>query len=579
MIRVNNGLSSFASMRNEGWYYVDKTGFLLDFLENHDTVSLFTRPRRFGKSLFLSMLRSFFDINQEAQARETEVASGNIFEGLKISENRELCSRWMHRYPVLHISFKDFHGLDFATALSRFVNVVNSSCPPLESVLASKQRMDRLNGYDRDCLHRIFSKNMDRTSMESVLTDISRILYKAFDARVIVLIDEYDVPLKYACEYGYYDEMSDFIQILLSSSLKDSPYLKFAVLTGCLGVVSESLFTGLNNCTCFDINARRYSNTFGFTQGEVDVLLEKANLQRYGELVRKWYCGYRFGETRQLYCPWDVMQYVRSVTFQDPKNVSPKSYWVNTSSDEIFLRLLDGPGQRKETERLLAGESIRCSLATTVTYRTLLEEPRALWTLLQATGYLTMAGGSVDEANRAWLTIPNLAVREAFLSVVDAWTRRKVAGKNWDSFFAAFWKADGDAVCLELEKWFLTSIRYFHAGEDVHHAVLQTIFSLRCAVRSHKARGDGRPDFTAIEYGGKGNAAVLALGYAGSSASLEKEAQKALERIKDSVYEEELCGCRTIVLCGLAFCGRSCAAKMEKVTDSQVKHTPCGATR
>ena len=422
------GIDIFEKMDREEFYYVDKTGMIEDLIQNRSEVNLFTRPRRFGKSLNMSMMKAFFEIG----------ASPALFKGLKISERKELCEKYMGQFPVISISLKSVEGLDFEAAKKALKDILGEEAGRFYFLTqSSKLTKEEIESYK--ALLRVGETGdflMSDTAMEKALLRLSLLLHKHYDKQVILLIDEYDVPLDKAFQYGYYDEMVSLLRNMFGNALKTNPNLYFAVLTGCLRISKESIFTGLNNLKVLTLTDVRFDEYFGFTDTEVKGMLEYYGLSGHYAEVKEWYDGYRFGNV-EVYCPWDVINYC-DLLKADP-NALPQDYWSNTSGNAMVRRFIDKADTRTrdEIERLIAGDEILKEIHQELTYNELDSSIENLWSVLFTTGYLTQRG---QEGKKYRLAIPNNEIRELFISQIREWFRdvSRKDGETLNQFCEAF---------------------------------------------------------------------------------------------------------------------------------------------
>ena len=401
-LKLPVGIESFEEIRKEGFYYIDKTGLIEQLLNQWGKVNLFTRPRRFGKTLNMSMLRYFFEIGTDKA----------LFEGLYISRNEELCEEYLGKYPVVFISLKNVDGLTFEDAKYQLVELIGIEAERFHFLLKS----DRLTENEKSRYRALIDLRdghytMDSGIVASSLQTLSQLLYKHYGQKTIILIDEYDVPLDKAFQHGYYKEMVATIRTLFGKALKTNEALQFAVLTGCLRVSKESIFTGLNNFKVLSITDARFDEQFGFTEGEVETLLKAYHLESHLGETKNWYDGYHFGDA-DIYCPWDVINHVDRLCGEP--NAEPQSYWINTSGNDLVKRFVDKADKttRDEIERLVAGETIEKSVRLELTYDEIDNSIDNLWSVLFTTGYLTQEGK--PERGVCRLKIPNEEVREVF---------------------------------------------------------------------------------------------------------------------------------------------------------------------
>ena len=433
------GIENFAEIRSAGFYYVDKTGLIRDLLNAWGKVNLFTRPRRFGKSLNMSMFKNFFEIGCDR----------TLFEGLSISENPSLCEEYMGKFPVISISLKGVNGTDYATARSLLCSVIGNEALRFQFLSDAAELTDREKQQYEQLI------NVDTTGTESfvmpdsVLMDslktLSTLLEKHYRKKVIILIDEYDVPLAKANEQGYYNEIILLIRNIFEKALKTNDSLCFAVLTGCLRVSKESIFTGLNNPNVFSITDPECDSYFGFTDAEVRKMLMYYGLEDKYPLIKKWYDGYRFGDT-DVYCPWDVISYVNKLRVKP--TLPPKDFWSNTSSNDVVRHLLEmaKPDTRDEIERLISGESIYKRINEELTYKELYDDVENVWSVLFTTGYLTQRGEADDDFLQ--LVIPNREIHNIFMTQIRNWMQLKVRSERpkLDAFCEAFRNSDAGTV-------------------------------------------------------------------------------------------------------------------------------------
>ena len=398
--KIPVGLESFEQIRRENFYYVDKTGLIRELLENWGQVNLFTRPRRFGKSLNMSMLQSFFELGCDPQ----------LFDGLSISKDNGLCKEYMGKFPVVFVSLKDIDASDYKTARGMLIKVVNQEARRLQYLLDS----EKLSIYDKKIFAALLEQELDDETLYFSLRELTELLNKHFCRKVILLIDEYDVPLAKANERGYYREMTALIRSLFSAALKTNENLYFAVLTGCLRVAKESIFTGLNNMNIFSITDGDLDEYFGFTDREVREMLRYYGLEENYETVKEWYDGYRFGKA-EVYCPWDVVCYCSK--HRKNKKLPPQNYWINTSGNEVLRHFISGMASQRmvtkaQMERLVEGETVQKEIYQELTYPELYASSDNLWSTLFMTGYLTQRGE--PDGNLFHLAIPNREVRNIF---------------------------------------------------------------------------------------------------------------------------------------------------------------------
>ncbi|MCR5815189.1 MAG: ATP-binding protein [Desulfovibrio sp.] len=546
------GGDSFKKIREEQRCYVDKTAFIEEFLApGQPEVSLITRPRRFGKTLMLTMLQEFFDM----RAKER-----NLFEGLAISQKTQLCDAWMHQYPTLFLTLKGVEGRNYGLALGQMSEVLRSLCIEHAYLLES----DTVSPPDK----KTFSVLYNGTDAEKNLANALFVLCRALEAHhgkpVILLIDEYDVPINCAEQNGYYEEMVGFMRNMLGAALKTNPSLKFAVLTGCLRIARESLFTGLNNFTCFGISEDFFADKFGFTSGEVDQLLAAINLPGRKKDIQEWYDGYCFGQKRKLYCPWDVLQYIYDL--QRNAAAQPKAYWNNTSGNAIVKTLVReaSDDSKNKIETLIGGGSINEVLCEELTYDLIYENESNIWSMLYLTGYLTKAETQPDGEETA-LVIPNKEVRRIFISTVRQWFNETVRKQDLSCFAQALWNGDANAVQAAISDLLYGTISYHDSAENYYHGFLAGLLrGVGLNAQSNDEHGLGRPDIV-IEDGRNRQAIIIELKIAEEFTQLEKKASEGLSQILERRYaaglQPMIC---TVINYGIAFWKKECAVKVFK---------------
>ena len=548
------GIDIFEKMDREEFYYVDKTGMIEDLLQNRSEVNLFTRPRRFGKSLNMSMMKAFFEIG----------ASPALFKGLKISERKELCEKYMGQFPVISISLKSVEGLDFEAAKKALKDILGEEAGRFYFLTqSSKLTNEEIESYK--ALLRVGETGdflMSDTAMEKALLRLSLLLHKHYDKQVILLLDEYDVPLDKAFQYGYYDEMVSLIRNMFGNALKTNPNLYFAVLTGCLRISKESIFTGLNNLKVLTLTDVRFDEYFGFTDTEVKDMLEYYGLsEHYGE-VKEWYDGYRFGNV-EVYCPWDVINYC-DLLKADP-NALPQDYWSNTSGNAMVRRFIDKADTRTrdEIERLIAGDEILKEIHQELTYNELDSSIENLWSVLFTTGYLTQRG---QEGKKYRLTIPNNEIRELFISQIREWFRdvSRKDGETLNQFCEAF----PDQNPKKIEEifsdylWNTISIRDTASSkkENFYHGILLGLLGYKSnwLVKSNAESGFGYSDIL-VEVPKNRTGIVIELKYA-EDGNMDAACEKALQQIEDRDYAAKLKddGMRNIIKYGIACYKKNC---------------------
>ncbi len=556
------GGDSFRKIRDLGCYYVDKTGFISELLsQTPPEVSLITRPRRFGKTLNMTMLQEFFDIRQDSRS---------LFEGLEIMEHEDICEDWMNKYPTVFLSLKLVEGQNFEHALEHVSAVISGLCIEHEYLISSS----RVSESDRQELSMLMFKKGSPAQLEVSLFILSRALHAHWGKPAILLIDEYDVPLARAEQVGYYDEMVSFIRNMLGAALKTNPSLQFGILTGCLRIAKESIFTGLNNFKSYGISDVRFSDKFGFTSQEVDALLADANFADKKTVMREWYDGYRFGLGQEIYCPWDILQYVDDL--QDNPNALPKAYWSNTSGNSIVRKFIGRAdlniGNKFET--LIEGGCVETRIVENLTYDSVHSSEDNLWSLLYLTGYLTKASeeqfincGKISDEEKTFLVIPNKEVRKIFTETIASWFDESIQKMNRQPLFDAFWGGDGENLSRIISRILLNSISYHDYKEDFYHAVLAGIFvGSGYVVSSNTESGLGRADII-IKDTHNSRAAVIEVKHAKSMSELPTLADVALKQVNEKAYNAPLLGnYETVIHWGMAFFQKKCLAKFENVT-------------
>ena len=479
------GIDSFEKLRREDFYYVDKTRMIVDLMANWGEVNLFTRPRRFGKTLNMSMLKCFFEIGTDK----------SLFDGLRVSEEKALCETYMGKYPVVFVSLKGVDGLTFEDAYRRLRGIIREEALRLSFLKYSEE----LDADDLRSFLRILSEEDTSADMVSSLRMLCSLLEKHYGQKPILLIDEYDVPLDKAYYHGYYPQMIDLIRAMFQAALKTNSSLFFAVLTGCLRVSKESIFTGLNNLMVHSISDPSFDEYFGFTDEEVGKMLSDYGLEAHHQEAREWYDGYRFGG-QDVYCPWDVINYVYALRV-DPQ-AEPKAYWLNTSGNamvrELISKSADGTTQM-EIERLIEGETITKTLNEQLTHNEIRSSIGNIWSLLYMTGYLTTA--QKPSGGRYTLRIPNREVRQIYMQQVLSWFEDKASAETdkLTNLYTAFETGDVETIKEILDEQLLDTVSFYDAHESFYHGFLLALLST-CAswnVSSNIETGKGRSDIIA----------------------------------------------------------------------------------
>lgn len=552
------GIENFEKLRQEDFYYIDKTRLIEQLLTRWGEVNLFTRPRRFGKSLNMSMLQSFFEIGKDK----------TLFDGLRISDNQELCEKYQGKFPVVSVSLKGINGTTYEEARRFLIKTINEEARRL-SVLSDSTELDET---DHELLTQLKKKEMTNDSLVYSIRELTELLEKHYGSKVIVLIDEYDVPLAKANENGYYDEMVLLIRNLFENALKTNSSLKFAVLTGCLRIAKESIFTGLNNFKAYSITDKSFDETFGFTDAEVKELLRYYGQEKYYETVKEWYDGYRFGNV-DVYCPWDVINFC-SDHLADP-GLEPKNYWANTSGNSVISHFIDSVGKpqkltRMELEQLVNGGIVQKEINSELTYKELYSSIDNLWSTLFMTGYLTQRGES--SGNRYNLVIPNREIRNIITNHILKMFKENVKddGKTVSDLCDALLNQNPEKVELIFTEYMkkTISIRDTFAQkptkENFYHGLLLGIlgFKENWSVMSNRESGDGFGDIL-IRIEDEDVGIVIEVKYA-DDGNLQGECEKALQQIIDIRYTESLEqeGIHTIIKYGIACYRKKCKVLM-----------------
>lgn len=558
-LMLPTGIEDFKEIRTDGYYYVDKTALIEQVLDKRSKVTLFTRPRRFGKTLNMSMLRYFFETGTDSK----------LFNGLYISQNAELCEKYMGKYPVIAISLKGVDADSYTKAKAQIIKIINREARRHRFLLKS----ENLDSFDKELLTQLLSRQMEEDTITSSLQELTEVLEAHFSKKVVVLIDKYDVPLAKAYENGYYDKMVLLIRNLFGNVLKTNDSLAFAVLTGCLRIAKESIFTGLNNFTVYSITDEEFDETFGFTDREVQKMLAYYGLDSHFEEVKAWYDGYRFG-TADVYCPWDVVYYCKD--HQNNPNAEIKNYWINTSGNEFIQHFVDSMNDphmltKSELELLVSGDTVVKQVDEMITYKELYSNIDNMWSTLFMTGYLTQRGKEPDE--RYHLAIPNREICDCMVRRVLALFKRSVS-QNQEllrSFCNAMLASDAGTMehalteymgkTISIRDSFAKSIR-----ENFYHGLLIGILGSQGAWKatSNKESGDGFSDILIeVNEDDLRIGMVLELKYSKTENALDKECDDALQQIEDKNYDQELRekGYTKILKYGIAFYHKKCRVK------------------
>ncbi len=550
-LNIPVGISNFEKIRNNGFYYVDKTGLIEELLKTEAEVTLITRPRRFGKTLGMSMLESFFDIRKNSR---------KLFEGLEIARQSELCSKWMNQCPTVSVSFRQVDGLNFTSAYDMltmvFADLYNKHLYLLEDSHVTEFQKKTFTNIAHGC--------GSEKEVKSGLVLLTTMMQQHYGKAVVLLIDEYDVPVAKANAHGYYNEMLDVMKGLLQA-LKDNQALCFAVVTGCLKIAKESIFTGTNNFVSDTITDSRLNEYFGFVQSEVDQILADAETEDQAENIRKWYDGYHFGDF-DVYCPWDVMNYL--LELQRNPQAKPVSYWKNTSDNAIIRSFIDHSGSSitKKLENLMAGETIVQRVDENLTYDYLHSSEDNLWSMLYLTGYLTKARNEqTDEVlpdGAIALMIPNEEIRDIFETTVIQWFDDSTRKWNRTLLFDAVWNGDSVNLTKEMNILLRRTISYHDYKEDFYHAFLAGIFTgAGYMVDSNKEHGEGRSDVVVYDPV-NGRVAIFEAKYTKNQEKLESTCNTALQQIDERLYAKEYEDDYDQILCyGISFFKKRCLVK------------------
>lgn len=549
ILKLPVGIENFEDIRRSGFYYIDKTMLIEQTLNNWSKVTLFTRPRRFGKTLGMNMLRSFFEIGTDK----------SLFDGLYISQNKSLCDEHMGKYPVIFLTLKGVEGLTFAKAKSMLSEIIKDEADR-HYILNSSET---LTSVDRESFMKILTGNEE--NIENSLKTLSRLLYKHYGQKVVILIDEYDVPLDKAYQNGYYHEMVSLIRGLFGQALKTNDYLQFAILTGCLRISKESIFTGLNNFKVLSIMDTRFDEQFGFTDSEVEELLAAYNLDSHFTEIKEWYDGYHFGNA-DVYCPWDVINYVDLLRFEP--TAKPQDFWSNSSGNALVRSFIDKADvqTKDEIERLIAGEYIEKEISQELTYDEIDKSIANLWSVLFTTGYLTKQG--VTDDGKVRLSIPNREIKNLFIKKIREWFSDTTAndGKTLEQFCNAFVEKDTEKI-EELfgdYLWNTISIRDTAVAKDkkenFYHGILLGLLGYKASwlIKSNTESGTGYSDIL-VEVPNNRTGIVIELKYA-ENGDMDAACSEALKQIEEKSYVDKLKqdGMRNFIKYGIACFKKDC---------------------
>lgn len=543
--KVGVGKSDFEALRKANNYYVDKTDIMYELVEETDNqVTLFTRPRRFGKTLMMSMLSNFFSIRKESKG---------IFEGLKITEHKEFCEKWMNQYPVLFISFKDAEADVFGVAYDKLKNSIADICKLISDLAVESS----VNPADAQVFERLMFNKASDAEVQGSLKTIMRIMYDIYGKKVILLIDEYDVPLANASEKdtkkknNYYSSMLDVIKGIMSTALKDNEFLEFAVITGCLRIAKESIFTGTNNFASYSVLDADFSEYFGFTEDEVDEMLAVADRKDKADVIKEWYDGYVFGDS-SVYCPWDVMNYLSAL--RKRKDAKPKNYWKFTSRNGILLTFVERTDfdVTEKFETLLNGGTVMQPVSDELTYDTLYASEDNLWSVLLMTGYITKACPDEDGETVSF-KIPNREIASIFEDTVVIYFKNTADTSKLNNLINALWKGDEAEAARIISDLLWYTISYNDYHEDYYHAFLAGIFVGRgYSVESNKEKGLGRPDIVLKDKRNR-RAVIIEAKKSEKESDMDKDCDKAIGQITTEKYAEGLYGYTQVLCYGIAF--------------------------
>ncbi len=551
-LNIPVGVSDFTEIRKNGYYYIDKSGLIKDILKTASTkVTLITRPRRFGKTLAMSMLDAYFDIRKDSK---------QLFDGLEISQNQVLCSEWMNKYPTIFVSFRQVEGLDFKGAYDMLTVVIANLFNEHIYLLDSKKATE----FQKTSFKNLLSGNASVKEVKSSIYLLMNMMNNYYNEQVILLIDEYDVPVAKANNNGYYNEMLDVMKSLMQT-VKDNKTLKFAIITGCLRIAKESIFTGMNNFVSDTIVSLRLNEYFGFTQKEVNKILSDADAITYADIIKEWYDGYHFGNY-DIYCPWDVMNYILDLQY-NPK-AEPQSYWKNTSDNAIIRSFIDCSGSNitRKLEALMSGGHIFQHIDEYLTYDYLHSDEDNIWSILYLTGYLTQVkedvGRKLNDSKMTALTIPNKEIRDIFETTVIKWFDDSARMWNRKALFDAVWSGNSESITYEMNKLLRKTISYHDYREDFYHAFLAGIFAgAGYMVDSNKEHVEGRSDVVVYDII-NARVAVFEAKYTRALDKLESECDIALEQIDERMYAKEYEDDYDDIMCyGISFFKKRCLIK------------------
>ncbi|MBR2175846.1 MAG: AAA family ATPase [Clostridia bacterium] len=562
-LKMPVGNTNFAEIRESGYYYVDKTELIDQLINNiHAKVTLITRPRRFGKTLNMSMLDCFFDIRKDSK---------KLFEGLKISDKIKLCNEWMNQYPTIFVSLKDVGGSTYVQAFDQLKAIISELYKNYLYISEKIPDSDDMKKYTM-----IKSETAGEAELTNSLLFLSKLMYEYYKKPVIVLIDEYDVPMAKGSSNDYYRQITDIMRSMLSKVLKDNPYLKIAVLTGCLRIAKESIFTGLNNPYVDSTASISLYEYFGFTDEEMDKLLHDTKLSDYKRILKKWYDGYRFGD-KDIYCPWDVLNYISDL--QNKPGIAPKNYWANTSGNEIIKEYLDsGMDLSDDLEKLLRGEYIEKTINEEITYENLTSTEENFWSVLYMTGYLTSVPEehfvsildlSEEDENKVGikttkLRLVNLEIKDLFASTIAKWFNESIVKDERTELINALWSGDADKLTKIITSYLACTISYYDYNENFYHAFLAGMFSgiKFYMVKSNTESGNGRADII-IKNKRNLRAAIFEVKAVKNLADISSKCDEALKQIEENQYAQPLIDEEglDVISYGITFYKKRCLVK------------------
>lgn len=558
--KVGVGKSDFEDLRKSNNYYVDKTDIMYELVEETDNqVTLFTRPRRFGKTLMMSMLSNFFSIRKDGKS---------IFEGLKITAHKEFCEKWMNQYPVLFVSFKDAEADEFDIAYDKLKNVIADICKSVADLVEEPS----VNRADAQIFERLMFNEASDAEVQGALKTIMRLMHDVYGKKVILLIDEYDVPLAKASEKDtkmnkYYLSMLDVIKGIMGAALKDNEFLELAVITGCLRIAKESIFTGANNFASYSVLDADFSSYFGFSEDEVGEILCAADRREQADVIKEWYDGYVFGDS-YVYCPWDVMNYMSAL--KKRKDAKPKNYWKFTSHNGVLLTFVERTDfdVAEKFETLLNGGTVMQSISDELTYDTLHASEDNLWSVLLMTGYITKADPD-EEGETVSLKIPNREIASIFEDTVVIHFRNTTDTAELNKLINALWESNEAEAAKRISDLLWNTISYNDYHEDYYHAFLTGVFVGRgYSVESNKEKGLGRPDILLRDKRNR-RAIIIEAKRLKRETDMDKDCEAAIAQIVSERYAEGLYGYTQIFCYGISFFRKQ--AKVKRLAEGMIR--------